>query len=259
MPLLGVESKNRHNESLTQEIESMEYRVGVTYSEPEKLAPYISALRACSLKGVPLRSEDKPSLHGLDGLLLSGGADINPHLYGEERLPETDEPDDRRDEMELRLARAALSVDLPVLGICRGMQLLNILQGGTLIQHLEDADSHHHHYSTHEHRVLHSVETIPGSRLAAICVTAHFLVNSRHHQAVGSIGAGLMVSAWSSDTTVEALEHPDSRFALAVQWHPEDRIATVPHDRAIFDSFADAVTSECCRIRARPSRPTRLA
>ncbi len=231
----------------------MQYRVGVTYSEPKKLAPYVSALRACDIQSVPLYSEDKPSLRGLDGLLLSGGADINPHLYGEERLTETDEPDDRRDEMELRLARATLSVDLPVLGICRGMQLLNVLHGGTLIQHLKDAESHHHRYSTHEHRVLHSVETIPGSRLASICEASHFLVNSRHHQAVGSVGTGLVISAWSSDRTVEALERPDSCFAVAVQWHPEDRITTVPHDRAIFNSFAGAVMRRERQNSTRPS------
>jgi putative glutamine amidotransferase len=224
----------------------MSYSIGITYRETEKLGPYVDALRACGVRPVPLSPGDGASLYGLDGLLLSGGTDVNPSLYGQERVAETDEPDDERDEMDLRLLRDALEVNLPFLGICRGMQIFNVLCGGTLVQHLPNAEAHHHRFSTPEHRVLHSVETVDGTRLDAICGSRRFIVNSRHHQGVNSIGAGLTVSAVSSDGIVEAIERLDKRFALAVQWHPEDRFASVIQDRAILDSFVSAVV-ECGR------------
>lgn len=218
--------------------------VGVTYREPEKLGPYVTALRACGVSPVPLRPEANASLRGLDGLLLSGGTDVNPLLYGQARITETDEPDDERDVMELRLLDDALAADLPVLAICRGMQLFNVLHGGALTQHLPNAEAHHHRFSTREHRVLHLVETVAGTRLDAICRSPQFFVNSRHHQAVSSIGFGLVVSAQSCDGVVEAIERPDRRFALAVQWHPEDRLTSVSQDRALLTSFARVMMND---------------
>jgi putative glutamine amidotransferase len=160
----------------------------------------------------------------VDGLILAGGADIDPSSYGEEAHPETRGTVPERDGFELALARRALERDLPLLGICRGMQLMNVARGGTLLQHLPDSHGHH------EHRrnpgtfdgADHDVRLNEGSLAARAAGEVVHATKSHHHQGIDRIGTGLQVTGWSLiDELPEAVELPDRRFALGVQWHPE--------------------------------------
>jgi putative glutamine amidotransferase len=167
----------------------------------------------------------------IDGLILAGGTDIDPSSYGQPADPNTVETVPRRDLFELALARAAIERDLPLLGICRGMQLLNVACGGTLHQHLPDRYGHGEH-----RRVVgsfdgseHDVALRDGSLAAAAAGEIDHGVCSHHHQGVDRLGDGLVVSGVSKlDDLVEAIEVPDRRFVLGVQWHPEaDESSTV--------------------------------
>jgi putative glutamine amidotransferase len=156
----------------------------------------------------------------LDGLVLAGGSDIDPSSYGAKPDPHTKNARPERDRFELALARAALDRDLPVLGICRGMQLLNVARGGTLDQHVADADLHLHtpgQFSDHD------VRLDPGS-LAARTVGAELVsVRSHHHQGVDRLGDGLVATGWAKPgETVEAIEMQDRRWALGILWHTEE-------------------------------------
>lgn len=217
----------------------MSKRVGVTYRRDDKIEPYKKALEAVGLEPVPISPEDGlKSLEGLDGLLLSGGSDVNPALYGEEPHPATDQPDDSRDRMEAGLLRQALDSDIPVLAICRGMQLFNVVHGGTLVQHV---DSHERHQVKNSNPV-HDVVAEPGSKIAGVLGDSPVSVNSRHHQAVGELGAGLVVTARDAeDGMIEAIERPDKRFAVAVQWHPEDRVSNEAEQKRLFEKFAESL------------------
>lgn len=150
----------------------------------------------------------------LDGLVVAGGPDVEPERYGAEREPRTGPPSRERDTWELALIRAALDSGTPLLGICRGMQLLNVALGGTLVQHI---DGH-----TEDVGVFgsHPVTPVAGTRYAAV-VPEETYVPTYHHQAVARLGEGLRTSAHATDGTVEAVELPGDRFVLGVQWHPE--------------------------------------
>ena len=160
----------------------------------------------------------------LDGLLLIGGADIDPAAYGAERNPRTESTYPERDAFELALSRRALERELPFLGVCRGMQLLNIARGGTLNQHLPEAVGHDDH-----RRVLgtfdgtdHDVRLASGSLAARAAGEEHHATKSHHHQGVERLGEGLEVSGWAvMDDVPEAIEDPSQAFVLGVQWHPE--------------------------------------
>ncbi|RKT20031.1 anthranilate synthase component 2/putative glutamine amidotransferase [Streptomyces sp. 1114.5] len=167
----------------------------------------------------------------LDGLVLAGGPDVDPARYAAAADPRTGPPHRPRDDWESSLLHAALARDLPLLGICRGMQLLNVELGGTLLQHLPD-NSHQHVPARFVH---HRVTVTDGSRLAAVLGPAAD-VSCYHHQAVDRLGTGLQVTARGADGTVEALELPDRRFALGVQWHPE----TDPDDPRLFHALITA-------------------
>ncbi|SRR5581483_1938 len=170
-------------------------------------------------------AEDDPGslCERMDALLLSGGADVDPSMYGAERHPATQETWPERDRFEITLARAALAREMPVLGICRGMQLLNVALGGTLVQHLPDViGSQAHRYRAGEFGE-HEVRLEPGSLAARAVGAERTLVRSHHHQGAGRLGAGLVASGWSvDDDVVEAIELPGERFALGVLWHPEE-------------------------------------
>ncbi|HTM47363.1 MAG TPA: gamma-glutamyl-gamma-aminobutyrate hydrolase family protein [Bryobacteraceae bacterium] len=209
----------------------MSKRVGVTFRNPEKVVPYEQALLAVGVEPVRLHPDSPGSLEGLDGLLLTGGTDVNPARYGQEPHKSNDEPDDPRDRMETALLASALERDLPVLAICRGMQLFNVAHGGTLEQHVEN---HRRPGVSGAHRI--GVE--PRTRLADAMGFGSHVVNSRHHQVVGRIGDSLRVSARSEEGYAEALERQDKRFAVAVQWHPEDLVAIRPEARRLFEAFA---------------------
>jgi putative glutamine amidotransferase len=184
---------------------------------------------------------------GLDGLLLTGGADIDPARYGEARLPECGEVEPERDELELALTGMALDRDLPTLGICRGMQVLNVATGGALYQDIatqRPESAPHAHITTPRDYRAHSVAVERASRLGEILGASEIQVNSLHHQAVKLPGAGARIVAWSSDGIAEAMELSDKRFAVAVQYHPEELVATDALSRRLFAAFTQA-----CRER----------
>ncbi|MFE9451322.1 gamma-glutamyl-gamma-aminobutyrate hydrolase family protein [Streptomyces sp. NPDC006739] len=150
----------------------------------------------------------------LDGLVIAGGPDVEPVRYGAERDPRTGPPARARDAWELALIEAALAARVPLLGICRGMQLLNVALGGTLVQHLDG------HAETVGVFGGHAVKPVPGTLYASL-VPEETTVPTYHHQSVDRLGAGLAPSAHAADGTVEAVELPSDRWALGVQWHPE--------------------------------------
>jgi putative glutamine amidotransferase len=224
-----------------REVLAVNKQVLVIYREADRVLPYRDALLAAGLNPV-MREANRPlSLYGSEGLVLTGGPDVNPGLYGETRRAETEQPDGERDALEASLLEEALAQDLPILAICRGLQILNVSQGGTLIQHLNPP---HRHQRTDASRELpvHPVTIEPHTLLSTIAGTDTWQVNSRHHQAVRTIAGNLRVSAFDpEDRTVEAIEHPDRRFVLAVQWHPEDQARIDPGQLNIFRSFGAAI------------------
>ena len=202
-------------------------RVLLTYSDAyaHKVQPYYDAVRSVGLEPVG------PGAEEYDAVVLCGGNDIDPAHYGQEPDARLGELDPARDVYELDVVWAALGRNLPILAICRGMQLLNIACGGTLKQHVDD------------HRNgMHTVEVEPESLLARVTGERAFEVNSRHHQVIDELGEGLVVTARSGDL-IEAAEMPGKRFALAVQWHPEDLVATHAPHRALFTALADTLKS----------------
>jgi putative glutamine amidotransferase len=156
----------------------------------------------------------------VDGLILTGGEDLDPALYGEQPHPLTEVSVPVRDRWEHALLTAALERGIPVLGICRGMQLMNVHAGGTLIQHLPDSVGHDVHTGRPGLFTQHVIKPVPGSRFAGVSPEA-IVVASHHHQAVERLGDGVVAAAYAEDGTIEALELPRERFALGVQWHPE--------------------------------------
>jgi putative glutamine amidotransferase len=167
-------------------------------------------------------------LSRLDGLVIAGGADIDPSCYGADRRIESGPPRPDRDESERRLVDLALGSGLPLLGVCRGMQLLNVALGGTLHQHLPDEVGNHDHLPMPGTFGRVPVKVAAGSRLAGI-LGEHADVQCHHHQSLDRLGEGLTAVAWAGDGTVEGIELP-GRFALGVQWHPEEDVI----DRRLF-------------------------
>lgn len=221
---------------------------------PAFLVPrnYVDAIRlaggmALLLPPDPAQVEDPDEVLDLvDGLLLIGGADIDPASYGAEPHPETVGTVPERDAFEVALTNRALERDLPLLGICRGMQLLNIARGGTLLQHVPDVTGH-----TEHRRVMgsfdgadHDVNLLPGSLAARAAGEERHGTKSHHHQAVDVLGTGLEVTGRATiDDLAEAIELPDRRYALGVQWHPEADVAS----RVIGSLVAEAARTRAVR------------
>ena len=190
--------------------------------------PYRLALQEAGLDPVDLTpATPRASLAELFGLVLSGGADVEPGRYGQP-MDGTLNPDPERDELEIRMAREALAAGMPVFAICRGMQLLNVVLGGTL--HQDIGETH-----TLVPPVMHRVDVVSGTRLQSILGDG-IEANSRHHQAVDKLAEPLICTATAPDGTVEGVEKPGEPFVLGVQWHPEDLA-----DRRLFLAFAEAV------------------
>lgn len=171
----------------------------------------------------------------IDGLMLTGGSDVDPARYGAERHPKTQAPAVVRDEFEIEILEAALDRGLPVLAICRGMQVLNVARGGTLFQHLPDVVHNDSHMSIPGTYGRHQVRIEPSSQLGRIIGRAESAVPTHHHQGVDSLGRGLVPTAWAEDGLVEALEDPAFPFLVGVQWHPE-----VGDDPSLFEGFVTA-------------------
>jgi putative glutamine amidotransferase len=183
----------------------------------------------------------------LDGLLISGGGDVLPALFGEDDSGLLWLVDERRDRAEIALARWALAEGLSLLAICRGPQVLNVAAGGTLIQdiptQIPDALSHSSVAGRPKGFVAHTVEVTADSRLAALVGAGELGVNSSHHQAVKDVGAGLVVTARAPDGIIEGLEAPDHPFCVGVQWHPEAMLESQPVMRRLFEGLVEAARS----------------
>jgi gamma-glutamyl-gamma-aminobutyrate hydrolase PuuD len=171
----------------------------------------------------------------IDGLVLTGGVDVDASLFGAEPHPEAQQPDAVRDEFEIALLDAAVARGLPVLAICRGIQVLNVRRGGTLHQHLPDVVANSDHMAAPGTYGQHLVRFDPASRVGAILGRTDEVVPTHHHQAVDRIGDGLVACAWAEDGTVEALEDPALPFLIAVQWHPE-----MGDNRSLFEGLIAA-------------------
>jgi putative glutamine amidotransferase len=204
---------------------------GVWQGYEVTLAPraYVTAVQRAGGLGIVLPPDEAAVgdpdllLDRIDGLMLAGGADIDPSAYGAEAHPETTGTWPERDRFELALTRRALERDMPVLGICRGMQLLNVALDGTLDQHLPESVGNEVHRTVAGTFGDHGVRLEPGSLAAAAAGKESLAVRSHHHQGVDRLGEGLRVSGWSEqDDLVEAIELPGSPFALGVIWHPEE-------------------------------------
>ena len=204
----------------------------------------MGGITASGARAVVLPPDDVGAdvLRRLDGLLLTGGADIDARLFGQEPHEEAEEPSRVRDRAELALLRTALALDLPVLGVCRGLQLMAVEYGGTLHQHLPDVIGHDGHSPASGEFATHEVMFVDDT-LAFGIYGRRAQLNSHHHQAVAEPGR-LMVSGRAADGVVESAEDPTKRFLLGVQWHPE-----VSGDEALFGAFVTA-----CADTA-PSRP----
>lgn len=172
---------------------------------------------------------------GLDGLIITGGRDVDPAAYGHHPHPTTDEPATDRDTWEFALLRAALDSGTPVLGICRGAQVLNVALGGTLHQHLPDVVGHTNHQRGKALFSTSTVQTVSTSRLAGL-IGESAQVQCYHHQGIDRLGDGLLISATDGDGVVEAVEMPGHGFVVAVQWHPEETL----EDLRLFSGLVEA-------------------
>jgi putative glutamine amidotransferase len=198
----------------------------------------------------PMEGAAEETLDALDGLLLPGGADVDPDLYGAAPHPQTDGLRPVRDSFEMELITEAFERRLPVLGICRGMELMNVARGGDLIQHLPDHGSGETHRARPGEFCEHDVAIDPGSRVGAVLGgNAH--VMSHHHQAPGRVGDGLVEVAWADNSVVEAVEDPHTPFTVGVLWHPEQS-----EDDPLFRRLVDEAQVFAAK-RSHPSRATR--
>ena len=225
-----MNGESRPNIGVTAATESVSY--GVWEDLPAVISPasYIRAVQRAGGRAVllPPDQEDAEAPDGvlelLDALVVTGGAgDLDPNLYGDERHPETGPVQEERDAYELTLVRGALQREMPILGICRGMQILNVAYGGTIEQHLPDVLGHEEHRHTPGTFADHEVRLVPDSLAARATGSERTPAKSHHHQGIKQVGKGLQVTGWAvEDDAVEALEDPSCPFVLGVLWHPEE-------------------------------------
>ena len=211
------------------------------YALPE---PYVAALRAAGARTALLPpsqpAEPEELLAPFDGLLLAGGGDIEPARYGAADHPAQYGTDPDRDELELELARAAARLGVPTLGICRGVQLLNVAFGGTLVQHLPDADGGVEHRNEAK-QAMHGLRIEPGSRLAEALGQIEAEGLSHHHQGLDRLGEGLRPVAWAPDGLVEGIEREEG-WTVGVLWHPESTAAADPVQHRLLSAFVDVAS-----------------
>ena len=213
-----------------------------------RLPDYVESIRRAGGEPHVLSMDEPPSLDGLNGVLFTGGDDIDPAHYKETPHPKTKKVDPARDTFELELAKLAFASDTPMLAVCRGLQVVNVAAGGTLIQDIvpEPHQGFSHQVDVPLSAIAHDVWVTRGSALANVMkeelAGGEILqVNSRHHQAIKQTGAGFEVSATAPDGIIEAIERPASRFCIGVQWHPENFWRTGEF-RSLFEEFVKAST-----------------
>ncbi|HUH15215.1 MAG TPA: gamma-glutamyl-gamma-aminobutyrate hydrolase family protein [Gaiellaceae bacterium] len=207
---------------------------------------YVTQVEAAGGRALIVPPSDaavEETLDALDGILFSGGADLDPAAYGHEAHPETGGVRPERDRGELALLRAALERDMPVLAVCRGSQVLNVARGGDLVQHLPEVVGDEKHKHTPGVFADHAVDVKEGTRLRSL-IGDRAPVKSHHHQGFGRVGEGLVESAWAEDGTLEAIEDPGRRFAVGVLWHPEEG-----EDAALFRALVDEARAYRERVR----------
>jgi putative glutamine amidotransferase len=216
--------------------------------------PYVQAIRRAGMTPVILPQTDLDAVASLldmfDAILLLGGGDVDPARYRAEAHPEVYGVDGDRDQLEISLVRGAAGRDLPTLAVCRGIQVVNVARGGTLLQHVPDLPGvldHRPDASLGSHPVMHEVSVEPGSRVAEATGRVILECASHHHQAIDRLGEGLHVVGRSEDGVIEAVEGDDG-WLVAVQWHPELTAADDPSQQALFDALAERARE---RSRAR--------
>ena len=220
--------------------------IGVTRCS--RLDDYLASVERSGARARVLEVSESPRavIDTIDGVLLTGGGDVDPAFYGQERHPSVDDAEAGRDEFEIDLARRAMEADLPVLAICRGAQVLNVAAGGTLVQDIPSAVKTDltHSLELPKDCLAHDIHVVSDTRLhaalgGAIDASRACHVNSRHHQSVGSLGRSLVASATAPDGVIEGIEAPEARFCVGVQWHPENFWRTGEF-RPLFDAFVAA-------------------
>ena len=237
-PIIGIGSDVLHTPGKRDRVFAY-----FTYTEAVRRAGAIPLL-------IPPQPENAADLLSrIDGLLLAGGFDCDPSIYGEEQHPTVEPMDPRRQDNDLALAEAARELGVPSLGICLGLQVMNVAAGGTLIQ---DIDSQHdteiRHASEPEDRGRHDVIIEQDTQLASMLPAAELNVNSSHHQAIREVGRGLRVTAHAPDGIIEGVEDPHHPFYLGVQWHPED-LAGEESAATLFAAFIEAARSHAAARR----------
>ena len=227
-PLIGI----------TAHVATIDDGVGVPVAHYVAQVTYAKAVRKAG--GVPVllplgdAADAAEQLDAVDGVLVTGGADVNPDRYGAQPEARTEPADPARDEYEIAVVEAARAGDRPLLCICRGIQVMNVALGGTLRQHYDD------HFDLHRYNEdAHRVRVEPATRLAKIVQTHEIGVNSLHHQTIDTLAPALHASAYSDDDVIEGVEADDARFALGVQWHPE-LLRHRPEHLALFEALVDA-------------------
>jgi putative glutamine amidotransferase len=219
--------------------------IGITNCS--KIDDYVSSVEQAGARARLLEISESPRrvLNEIHGLLLTGGGDVDPIFYGEDRHPSIEDAEPGRDEFEIDLARRAMSSGMAILAICRGAQVLNVAAGGTLVQDIPSAvgDQLRHSISMPKDAHAHDIKVTSGSHLeralGAAVVTNTCRVNSRHHQSVGRLGQGLIATAIADDHVIEGIEKAEAPFCIGVQWHPENFWRTGQFS-PLFDAFVSA-------------------
>ena len=205
---------------------------------------YTAALHRAGAKAVWINTDDLDKAIGemlqCDGLLLSGGEDMDPKYYGQTPTEKCGEIVPRRDEVEMKMLEAFFATGKPILGICRGEQLMNVYFGGALHQDIVDISKCRHNDYPHKNLGCHIVSLTGGTKLARIMRKQTLRVNSLHHQAAATVGKDIIISAVSADGIIEGIEHATHPFCVGVQWHPEHMVRYCKQQRRIFEAFVAA-------------------